>query len=566
MKIFNLAMAYPGQGIEKLYRNNIEHVASYLNSRHEEKYMVINLSERKYDTLNFNGRVVEAGWPDHQAPPFMTLIEVLKCIDSWLKIDQENVIVVHCLAGRGRTGTIICCYMLYAGIFQDMDACAKHYAEKRSSTGQGVTQPSQLRYMYYVDKILNHGLRLESKSINVTSISLHYTPLFSDQSFTPVIHFYRYTKNSEEFLFSTSNSKVPVSYNQRKVNLPITIKNTGKIKGDILIKIFNLTKGLLSRKLETIARIIFHTGLIEPGCNTLTFFKKDMDIARKDSRLNQKFSLKLTFDVHYEEEDFEIKIFDSWLSQAHIKKKDTSLDEDIVINESNIEIKDNEMIIDNNATIKEGNIITTTASVVDVFGIPSLVNNIENLNLIEDKKDIKKSDNDVIKTTVIRDESKDGKEIITQEKLDDEVIRDELKDAKETITQEKLDDRVKNEDEIENNSLPLKEIAHKVLKELIEIDNHKLFYEPVKEDDPNYFMIISQPMDFSTMTNKLNDDKYQYLSQVQEDFELICKNALLYYYPGSIYHEEAQRLLNEGKNIFKTQSQYLKPEFLEPPK
>src|SRR5690606_1483814 len=102
------------------------------------------------------------------------------------------------------------------------------------------------------------------------------------------IHFYKYTRNKEEFLFSTSNSKSPVSYNQRKVNLTIPIKDVEKIRGDILIKIFNFTKGLLSRKLETIARIIFNTGLIEPGTNTLSFTKKEMDIARKDSRLNEK--------------------------------------------------------------------------------------------------------------------------------------------------------------------------------------------------------------------------------------------------------------------------------------
>lgn len=363
-------MSYPGQGIEKLYRNNIEHVASYLNSRHEEKYMVINLSERKYDTLNFHGRVVEAGWPDHQAPPFMTLIEVLKCIDSWLKIDPENVIVVHCLAGRGRTGTIICCYMLYAGIFETMDQCAKHYAEKRSSTGQGVTQPSQLRYMYYVDKILNHGLKLEPKSIKITSLSLHYTPLFSDQLFTPVIHFYKYTRNKEEFLFSTSNSKSPVSYNQRKVNLTIPIKDVEKIRGDILIKIFNFTKGLLSRKLETIARIIFNTGLIEPGTNTLSFTKKEMDIARKDSRLNEKFALKINFDVHYEEEDFEIKIFESWLSQAYIKRKEAN--ENLIINENNIEVKDNEVSVESDLTIKEENKLTITES-KKVFDAPLLI-------------------------------------------------------------------------------------------------------------------------------------------------------------------------------------------------
>lgn len=68
------------------------------------------------------------------------------------------------------------------------------------------------------------------------------------------------------------------------------------------------------------------------------------------------------------------------------------------------------------------------------------------------------------------------------------------------------------------------------------------------------------------MRKKFNDDKYHYFSQVQKDFELICNNAMLYNRPDTFYYEEAKRLLKEGKNIFKTQSQFLKPEFLKPPK
>jgi len=53
------------------------------------------------------------------------------------------VAVDHCLAGKGRTGTVIACYLTYSGMFVDPLAALDFFASKRSSTDEGVTQPSQ---------------------------------------------------------------------------------------------------------------------------------------------------------------------------------------------------------------------------------------------------------------------------------------------------------------------------------------------------------------------------------------------------------------------------------------
>ena len=44
-------------------------VARFLNSTHGDKYRVFNVSERQYDPAWFEYRVLDAGFPDHYAPP-----------------------------------------------------------------------------------------------------------------------------------------------------------------------------------------------------------------------------------------------------------------------------------------------------------------------------------------------------------------------------------------------------------------------------------------------------------------------------------------------------------------
>jgi protein tyrosine phosphatase len=38
-----------------------------------------------------------------------------------LRDDNANVAVVHCLAGRGRTGLVICAYLIYSGMHPDAE-------------------------------------------------------------------------------------------------------------------------------------------------------------------------------------------------------------------------------------------------------------------------------------------------------------------------------------------------------------------------------------------------------------------------------------------------------------
>ncbi|KAG8906498.1 Telomerase protein component 1, partial [Tulasnella sp. 408] len=63
----------------------------------------------------FDGRVSRYPFPDHHAPPLAILALATREMDIYLKQDPDRVVVLHCKAGKGRTGTLACAYLLSTG-------------------------------------------------------------------------------------------------------------------------------------------------------------------------------------------------------------------------------------------------------------------------------------------------------------------------------------------------------------------------------------------------------------------------------------------------------------------
>jgi phosphatidylinositol-3,4,5-trisphosphate 3-phosphatase/dual-specificity protein phosphatase PTEN len=176
-----IAMGYPAENLEALYRNSLDEVKKFLDDKHENHYKIYNLcSEKIYDPRKFHGRVEHYPFDDHHPPTFALIGPFCENVQSWLAEDPLNVAAVHCKAGKGRTGVMICCYFLHCGLMDDAQGVLNFYGSKRTADKKGVTIPSQRRYIHYYDRLLNRGLVYKSVKLYLRCIVLDPVPYFTN--------------------------------------------------------------------------------------------------------------------------------------------------------------------------------------------------------------------------------------------------------------------------------------------------------------------------------------------------------------------------------------------------
>ncbi|XP_067086877.1 tensin-2-like isoform X3 [Osmerus mordax] len=269
------------------YRGNLQEVFSMLKSKHQDKFLLLNLSEKRHDIARLNHKVHDYGWPDLHAPPLDKICSMCKAMETWLTSDPCNVVVLHCKGNKGKTGVIVAAYTHYSKISAGADqalttlAMRKFCEDKVSSS----LQPSQNRYIYYFGGLLSGAIKMNSSPLFLHQVLIPSLPNFqSGGGYYPFLKIYQSLQ-----LVYTSGIYDPQSSRARK--LCVTIEPALLLKGDIMVKCYHRRSRGPER--EVVFRLQFHTCTVHGA--QLWFGKGELDMACTDDRFPPDATVEFVF-------------------------------------------------------------------------------------------------------------------------------------------------------------------------------------------------------------------------------------------------------------------------------
>ena len=286
-----IAMGLPSTNLEGLYRNPMEEVQRFLNTRHPSHYKVYNLcEERDYPKNSFYKQGIFP-FEDHEAPPLNLMKSFCEDDKKFLDEDKNNVVAVHCKAGKGRTGTLICCLLLYMNVFETAKESLLYYGIMRAENGKGVTIPSQIRYVNYFEEILKSNMPhpVVFKKKYITKIRMFTLPKFYGV-YTP---FFQIENNKHEY--TSEKKKTEFKKEDLFALVDFDIEKGFLVEGDVKVTFF---KDKLIKKKDKIFKFWFNTNFIPNDCNIYQFKKEEIDKACKD-KANKYYSPGFKIEIHF---------------------------------------------------------------------------------------------------------------------------------------------------------------------------------------------------------------------------------------------------------------------------
>lgn len=184
-----LVMSFPAEGLESAYRNHVEDVRQFLDSR-SHPYMVVNISGRSYELSKFGKhvKIVEGGtsWKDSKKfPSLKSIISLCDTIFKWLTANTINCVVIHCIDGRTNSAILVSSFLLLIELFKDYHSILNFFNTKRASSTivKVDLSPSQHRYLGYVARMKKGGKSLNffspGKYVIIRSVTMVGVPLFT---------------------------------------------------------------------------------------------------------------------------------------------------------------------------------------------------------------------------------------------------------------------------------------------------------------------------------------------------------------------------------------------------
>ena len=206
-----IAMGFPSTGCETLYRNSLKDITNFFHKYHNDNVKIYNLcleKDRIYNKSIFNK--CEVGlFPatDHNPCPIKLILEF--CIDICLYLikNPNSVAAVHCKAGKGRTGVMICSYLIFSRLCESSEKAFRYYARVRTKDNTGVTIPSQKRYIKYFETFLEANFCPPYIFLIPKIIKSHFSHLIGENGRAHVTNILQSFKKEKSYFISANKFK-----------------------------------------------------------------------------------------------------------------------------------------------------------------------------------------------------------------------------------------------------------------------------------------------------------------------------------------------------------------------
>ena len=108
---------------------------------------------RSYDPAVFHNRVERYPFKDHNTPPLESMAAFANSVKAWLDADPQNVVNMHCKAGKGRAGLMGCVALIRTGIAQSATEALEIYDRERVTNNKGLTVTSQRKFVVFYERL-----------------------------------------------------------------------------------------------------------------------------------------------------------------------------------------------------------------------------------------------------------------------------------------------------------------------------------------------------------------------------------------------------------------------------
>ena len=297
--------------------NNIHDVSRFLLRRHEGHFMVWNVSEETYNTSLLADQVLEYKFPGHPAPPLGLLFKICTAVESWLDADEQNVAVVHCLTGKGRTAALVACILTWIGEFASPMEALQYVADRKATATDVLTIPSQRRYVHYFSNMLD-GVRPRPEALLLRRVIINSIPTFGDDGTGAGCCPYVQLFKGGRLIATAAPPSVSVESadgSGAAAGIPDSAPSTERLKSKLELKWIRASEGSVSFPVDcavqgdillrvrhadnrtgarvSMFRAAFHTGYVP--CGVLRLTKQQLDGSSTDPRFDESFFVDLIF-------------------------------------------------------------------------------------------------------------------------------------------------------------------------------------------------------------------------------------------------------------------------------